>query len=188
VVDHGAADAHVELRFSGSGGQGIILAATLLADACAQAGKRVVQTQSYGPEARGGASKAEVIVSDDEIDFPEVRLPDLTLCLSQPAFDTYAPMTRAGGLVVVDSGLVDAGSLPDDARLVGVPFTELATGRLGKAVATNVVSLGAILELTDLVPHDFVCNALRRRLPARIVDLNLRALDLGREAAAARDC
>jgi 2-oxoglutarate ferredoxin oxidoreductase subunit gamma len=177
-----SATAYLEIRLSGSGGQGIILAATLLGDACAQAGRQVVQTQSYGPEARGGASKAEVIVSDREIDFPEVRLPDLTLCLSQAAFDQYAHETRAGGLVVADTGLIHTDGLVSDASLAGAPFTEIATTQLGKSVATNVVALGAVLALTGLAPPEAVQRALRRRLPEKIVALNLRALDLGREA------
>jgi 2-oxoglutarate ferredoxin oxidoreductase subunit gamma len=173
---------YLEIRLSGSGGQGIILAATLLGDACAQAGRCVVQTQSYGPEARGGASKAEVIVSSTEIDFPEVRVPDLTLCLSQPAFDQYAHQTPVGGLVVADTGLVRTEGLAAGPRLAGAPFTEIATTQLGRRVATNVVALGAVLALTGLAPPESVRAALRRRLPAKIVELNLRALDLGREA------
>jgi 2-oxoglutarate ferredoxin oxidoreductase subunit gamma len=177
-----AVPGYLEIRLSGSGGQGIILAATLLGDACAQAGRRVVQTQSYGPEARGGASKAEVIVSSHEIDFPEVRLPDLTLCLSQPAFDQYAHQARDGGLVVVDTGLIRTDGLAAGPRLAGAPFNQIATTRLGRGVATNVVALGAVLALTGLAPPESVQAALRRRLPAKIIELNLRALDLGREA------
>ena len=82
-----------EIRLSGSGGQGIILAATLLADAAVATGREVIATQSYGPEARGGASKAEVIVAADEIDYPEVTAPGITVCLSQEAFDAYAGLT-----------------------------------------------------------------------------------------------
>jgi 2-oxoglutarate ferredoxin oxidoreductase subunit gamma len=173
---------YLEIRLSGSGGQGIILAATLLGDACAQAGRHVVQTQSYGPEARGGASKAEVIVSTHEVDFPEVRRPDVTLCLSQQAFDTYADQTRADGLVLTDTGLVRCDGLGGRVRLAGACFTEIATTQLGKAVATNVVALGALLALTGLAPPEAVQKALRRRLPAKIVELNLRALELGAEA------
>jgi 2-oxoglutarate ferredoxin oxidoreductase subunit gamma len=159
----------------------------LLGDACAQAGRRVVQTQSYGPEARGGASKAEVIVSTEEVDFPEVRRPDVTLCLSQQAFDTYAGQTKADGLVLADTGLVRCGGLDGRVRLAGAPFTEIATKQLGKAVATNVVALGAVLALTRLAPPEAVREALRARLPAKIVELNLRALELGREAIEAAD-
>ena len=102
----------VEIRCSGSGGQGILLAAAIIAEAAAALGRHVVQTQSYGPEARGGASKAEVIVSDEPIDYPEVRHPDVSLVLSQAAYEKYAADTRPGGLLIYDSGLVEID--PDD--------------------------------------------------------------------------
>ena len=98
-----------EIRLSGSGGQGLILAAVILAEAAVSPAKKSCRSQSYGPEARGGASQAAVIISDDEIDYPEVEAADLTLCLSQPAFDKFAPQTRPGGLVLYDSGLVTPG-------------------------------------------------------------------------------
>jgi 2-oxoglutarate ferredoxin oxidoreductase subunit gamma len=171
----------LEIRLSGSGGQGIILAATVLADAFVASGKEVVQTQSYGPEARGGASKAEIIVSDSEIDYPEVIFPDLTLCLSQPAFDKYAYETKPGGLVVYDEQLVIASPV-EGVRLVGVPCARLAEERLGKVVVANVVALGALLRLAELTGPEPVREALRRRLPARLLELNLKALAVGMEA------
>ena len=96
----------VEIRFSGSGGQGILLAAAIVAEGAAALGKQVVQTQTYGPEARGGASKSEVIISDEDIDYPEVQHPDINLVLSQAAYLKYAADTRPGGLLIFDSGLV----------------------------------------------------------------------------------
>jgi 2-oxoglutarate ferredoxin oxidoreductase subunit gamma len=175
-----------EVRFSGSGGQGIILAATLLADAAVATGSEVLATQSYGPEARGGASKAEVIVCGGEIDFPEVTAPDITVCLSQEAFDAYSRQTVAGGLVVYDERLVEPRPL-EGRRVVGLPFTELAETRLGKAIAANIVMLGALRELTGVVGAEALADAVRRRLPAKIVDLNLDALQLGTECAAQAD-
>ena len=172
-----------EIRLSGSGGQGIILAATLLADAAVAAGGEVIATQSYGPEARGGASKAEVIVADDEIDFPEVTAPGITVCLSQEAFDAYAALTVPGGTVVYDERLVEAATLPQR-RVVGLPFTQLAESELGKAIAANIVMLGALQELTGVVGAPALADAVRRRLPAKIVELNLKALELGHECAA----
>jgi 2-oxoglutarate ferredoxin oxidoreductase subunit gamma len=181
-----AAAARHEVRFSGAGGQGIILAATLLADAAVATGREVVATQNYGPEARGGASKAEVIVSDDEIDFPEVTAPVITVCLSQEAFDAYAGLTVPGGLVVYDERLVRPSTLPER-RVVGLPFTEVAESELGKAIAANMVMLGAVSHLSGLVDFDALADALRRRLPARIVELNLKALQLGCDYATRLD-
>ena len=151
----------------------------MLADALVESGKEVVQTQSYGPEARGGASKAEVIVSDVEIDYPEVMSPDITLCLSQAAFDKYATETRLGGLVVFDERLVQSGRIPD-VRLIGIPFAELAQQNLGRVVVANVIAVGALGQLTKLVNPEALTEALRRRLPEKILDLNLRALEVGR--------
>jgi 2-oxoglutarate ferredoxin oxidoreductase subunit gamma len=179
----GAGEVRHEIRLSGSGGQGIILAATLLADAAVATGREVIATQSYGPEARGGASKAEVIVADGEIDFPEVTAPSVTVCLSQEAFDAYAALTVPGGLVVCDDRLVQAVPLPDR-RVVGLPFTQLAESELGKAIAANIVMLGALQELTGVVGAEALEEAVRRRLPAKIVELNVRALNLGHERAA----
>ncbi len=176
------APARQEIRLSGSGGQGIILAATLLADAAVASGREVIATQSYGPEARGGASKAEVIVADDEIDFPEVTAPTITVCLSQEAFDAYAAQTERGGLVVYDERLVQATPLAQR-RLVGLPFTHMAETELGKAIAANIVMLGAVQQLTGVVGAAALADAVRRRLPAKIVELNLRALKLGHAVA-----
>lgn len=169
---------HVEIRLSGSGGQGILLAAALLADAALQSGLYVVQTQTYGPEARGGASKAEVIMSADEIDYPEVRTPDVTLCLSQAAFDKYAARAGAGGVIYVDSGLVHPRSAPG-APLLGAPFTRLAGEQIGRTVVTNIVALGALAAHSGITTKETLREALQRRLPAKILELNQRALELG---------
>lgn len=167
-----------EIRIAGSGGQGSILAATILADAACEAGRQVIQTQSYGPEARGGASKAEVIIADEPIDFPEVLTPDVTVCLSQVACDAYAAATRAGGLLLYDDDLVVPPTLVDvEAR--GVPFARLARKVVGKPVAANVVALGALERCAGLVGRDELVAALSARLPARIVEANVSALDAG---------
>jgi 2-oxoglutarate ferredoxin oxidoreductase subunit gamma len=169
----------LEVRVSGSGGQGILLAAAVLADAVAAAGREVVQTQSYGPEARGGASQAEVIASEEPIDYPEVDLADISLCLSQAAFDKYAHLTREGGLVLYDSGLVNEREMPQQ-RLVGLPFTQAATADLGAKVVTNVVSLGALAAFVAWLPAEAVDAAVAARVPGKFKDLNLRALEAGR--------
>lgn len=167
-----------ELRLSGSGGQGLILAATILADAAVATGKEVVQIQSYGPEARGGASRAEVIISSEEIDYPELEAPHVTLCLSQESFASFAAATCKGGLVLYDSGLVTPGDVPH-AQLIGVAFTAIAKETVGKPQAANVVALGALQALTAVVTREALVAALGRRLPAKVVDANQRALKAG---------
>ena len=176
------ADGRYEIRLSGSGGQGLILAAVILAEAAVSRGKEVVQSQSYGPEARGGASQAAVIISDDEIDYPEVEAADLTLCLSQPAFDKFAPQTRPGGLVLYDSGLVVPGSFAG-ARLIGLPFTQTAQRKAGTPMAANVVALGAIVVLLPAVDREALAASVGKRLPAKVVEANLKALAAGAELA-----
>jgi 2-oxoglutarate ferredoxin oxidoreductase subunit gamma len=178
------ADGRYEIRLSGSGGQGLILAAVILAEAAVSLGKEVVQSQSYGPEARGGASQAAVIISDDEIDYPEVESADLTLCLSQPAFDKFAPQTRPGGLVLYDSGLVSPESI-EGVRLLGLPFTQTAQSQAGTPMAANVVSLGAIMALMPAVGRQALADSVSKRLPAQLVQANLKALAAG--AALAED-
>jgi 2-oxoglutarate ferredoxin oxidoreductase subunit gamma len=171
--------ARVEIRCSGSGGQGILLAAAIIAEAAAALGRYVVQTQSYGPEARGGASKAEVIVSGEPIDYPEVQRPDVNLVLSQAAYAKYAADTRPGGLLVYDSGLVEVD--PEDESVVrcGLPFTQVASDELGKKVVTNIVAVGALVAVSGVLPVEAVLQAVVSRVPARFKELNEQAYDLG---------
>jgi len=173
--------ARVEIRFSGSGGQGILLAAAIIAEAATELGKHVVQTQSYGPAARGGASKSEVIIADEEIDFPEVITPDMSLCLSQAAYKSYVGDMRPGGLLVYDSGLVEPGPESERWVLSGAPFTNAAREQLSKVVVANIVALGALVEAGRMLPPDFVEQAVVSRVPAKFRELNAQAFRLGRK-------
>ena len=178
----------MEMRFSGSGGQGILLAAAIIAEAATAQGKQVVSTQSYGPAARGGASKAEVIVSDEEIDYPEVDAPMLNLCLSQAAYSKYAADTRPGGLLLYDSGLVEPDDTVAGCELCGLPFTQASQDELGKKVVANIVAVGALVEVSGVLPADAVEQAVINRVPERFRELNTEAFRLGRRLAAeARD-
>ncbi len=178
----------MEIRFSGSGGQGILLAAAIIAEGATAQGKQVVSTQSYGPAARGGASKAEVIVSDEEIDYPEVDAPMINLCLSQAAYGKYAADTRPGGLLLYDSGLVEPDDTVAGCELCGLPFTQAALERLGKKVVANIVAVGALVEVSGVLPADAVEQAVVNRVPERFRELNSEAFRLGRRLAAeARD-
>ena len=174
-----AAAARVEIRFSGSGGQGILLAAAIIAEAAAALGRRVVQTQTYGPEARGGASKAEVIVASEPIDYPEVQHPDVSLVLSQAAYDKYAADTKPGGLLIYDSGLVEPDPADESIVRCGLPFTQAATDELGKKVVTNIVAVGALARISEVLPVDAIRDAVVSRVPARFKELNEQAYGLG---------
>jgi 2-oxoglutarate ferredoxin oxidoreductase subunit gamma len=154
------------------------VASVILAEAAVSLGKEVVQSQSYGPEARGGASQAAVIISDDQIDYPEVEDADLTLCLTQQAFDTFAARSRPGGLVLYDSGLVSDAEI-EGVHAVGLPFTKTAEQEAGTPLAANVVALGAIVAMLPIVERSSLEESVRRRLPAKVVEANLRALAAG---------
>ncbi len=169
-----------EMRLAGTGGQGAILAGIILADAAIREGKTVVQTQSYGPEARGGASRSEIVISEDQIDYPKVLEPDVTLCMSQEACDRYGGQTRSGGLLVIDSDHVSRAATTQAVR---VPLTSAARAVTGRAIAANVVGLGVLAGLTGIVSRESLEQAVEAHVPAGTSDLNLRALAAGYEEA-----
>jgi 2-oxoglutarate ferredoxin oxidoreductase subunit beta len=164
-----------EVRFSGEGGQGVILAGVLLADAAGSEGRLVVHTQSYGPEARGGACKSEVVLSTREIAFPEVELPDAVVCLSPEAMRKYAAV-RPGGFRIVDEGAL-LGTTRQEQDIV-LPLIQTAI-EAGGELAANVVALGALAGLTDIASHAALRAAIRRRMKAELIPLNERALEAG---------
>jgi 2-oxoglutarate ferredoxin oxidoreductase subunit gamma len=170
-----------EIRFSGSGGQGIILAAVIMADAAGvYEGKYVCQTQSYGPEARGGSSKAEVVISDRPIDYPKALNPDLLLAMNQASCDAYFADHRPDGLLVIDNTLVT--QVPTR-RCVAIPFTRMARKETGSEVAANMVALGAVARLSGAVSIKKIETALRARVPGGTEDLNIKAFRAGVRAA-----
>lgn len=171
-----------ELRLSGSGGQGVITAAIIFAEAAAACGKNVAQSQSYGPEARGGASRSEVIISDDVIYHPHVEHPDIVLAMTQAAADKYADdLDPAQGILIVDSELVP--NVPAAAHIVSVPITTLAIDKIGKSLFANIVALGVITNVSGIVPLDAVKTAVAHRVPPHTIDANMQALMVGYEAA-----
>lgn len=169
-----------EVRLAGTGGQGTILAGIILAEAAIREGKNVVQTQSYGPEARGGASRSEIVISEGEIDHPKVLEPNITLCMSQEACDRYSNQTRQGGLIILDADHV---SRSPTTRAVRVPLTSLAREVTGRAIAANVVGLGLLAGLTGIVSRESLEEAVQARAPRGTAELNLRALAAGYEEA-----
>jgi 2-oxoglutarate ferredoxin oxidoreductase subunit gamma len=175
----------IEIRLAGEGGQGMILAGIVLAEAAAiHEGKNAVQTQSYGPEARGGASKAEVIIANSEIDHPEVIDADVLVAMSQEACDKYAVDVKRDGLLIVDKEKVGRVAIRH-ARIVRLPITRMASEATGKAITANVVALGALVGLTDVVSRDAIEKAVAARAPKGTEDMNRKALATGFEAAEA---
>ena len=170
-----------EIRFGGSGGQGIIMAALVLAEAAGvYEGKYVCQTQSYGPEARGGFSKAEVVISNKPIDYPKAMKPDLLLAMNQPSCDAYYLDLKLEGLLVVDSTLVT--QVPTN-RVVALPFTEIARKKVGKEFVANMVALGAVGYLSKIVSIRSLIKALMAKVPKSTEKINRQALNAGFRAA-----
>ena len=170
-----------EVRLAGEGGQGMILAGIILAEAAAiYDDKNVVQTQSYGPEARGGASKAEVVISAGEIDHPEVLEADVVLTLSQEAFRKFGTSVKPGGLLVVDEEKVDSTSAPQAIR---IPITKLAFETTGKNITANTVALGVVVGLTGVVSRQAIEKAVTARAPRGTEKMNHAALQAGFDAA-----
>lgn len=159
----------------------MLLAGLLLSEAAAiYDGKQVVQTQSYAPFARGGASSSEVIIGDEEIDYPRVTRPHMLVALSQTAYDTYASSIRRDGILIVDSSTVEAFEEESDHhRTYPVPISDIAVKSTGRVLAASMVSLGIVAELSGVVTHDALARAVASRSPKGSADMNRQALDAG---------
>lgn len=172
----------MEIRLGGSGGQGLILAGIILAEAAILDGKNAVQSQSYGPEARGGASKAEVIISDKGIDFPKVNEADVLLVLTQEAYDKYSAGLNKDGTLIADSQVnVEASAFGDVYHL---PMTDTAAKKLGRTMVANIIALGVIQSATDVVSRESLEQAVLGRVPKGTEELNQKALAEGYALAA----
>ena len=166
----------LEDRLAGMGGQGMILAGVILADAAIQDGKNAVQIQSYGPEARGGTSRSEVVVSTKEIDYPEVIQADVLLCMSQEACDKYYAGLKKSGLLIVD--VEHVGRTPTT-RAVRAELSSWAIEATGREITASVVALGFLAGLTCLVSRQALESAVLARAPSGTGEMNLRALARG---------
>ncbi|SDF15980.1 2-oxoacid:acceptor oxidoreductase family protein [Sporomusa acidovorans] len=167
-----------EFRLSGSGGQGLILAGIILAEAAIGDGKEAVQSQSYGPEARGGSSKSEVIISDSAIYYPKVENPDFLLAMTQEALDKYSGDLKADGVLVVDSTFVK--EVPERFQKVhAVPITRLAKEQLGRDLFANIIALGIVAKITKAVSLAALEQAVLARVPKGTEQKNKQALELG---------
>jgi 2-oxoglutarate ferredoxin oxidoreductase subunit gamma len=170
-----------EVRLSGAGGQGLLLIGKVLAEAAAvYDGKNATQSQSYGPEARGGASKSEVIISDEEIDYPKATEIDFLLALTQESCDKYTQDLKPDGVLLVDTTFVSG--IPEGSfKIYRAPITKRAKDELGSATVANVVALGMISKLASVVSSEAIESAILARVPKGTEDLNLKAYRLGRQ-------
>lgn len=168
----------IEIRLSGSGGQGLILGGIILADAAIEDGLNAIQSQSYGPEARGGASKAEVIISKDEIYYPKVMNCDLLLCLTQKSYDKYIDSLNKSGILIVDESV----EINKNAsyKTYELPIIDTAANKVGTPMVANIVSLGVIQEVCKMLNEEVLKNSIVKRVPRGTADLNIKAFEKGK--------
>jgi len=168
-----------EVRLSGEGGQGLVLAGKILATAAAiHAGLNATQSQSYGPEARGGASRSEVIISDGDIDYPKAINVDVFLALTQKSFDSYRHDVKPTAVTIVDSEAVSV-NVEVPYKVVSAPIVSIAVNELGRALFTNIVALGVVVGVSKIVPVDAVRAAIKQLVPKGTDEKNLKAFELG---------
>ncbi|MDJ0794118.1 MAG: 2-oxoacid:acceptor oxidoreductase family protein [Woeseiaceae bacterium] len=172
-----SAATNYQVRFGGVGGQGIVLVARLLGIAASLFdGKEAVCTQSYGPEARGGAAKADVVISDDAVDYPFVTEADALAVLFQDAYTKFRPQMRPGGTLIVDADLVRLSD--EETNAIVIPAIKIAEG-LGSKIVANIVMLGCLVGSTGIVSRESVEEAIRSTVKEHVLDLDLKALDAG---------
>lgn len=168
----------LNITLGGSGGQGLVLAGVIFAQAGINEGKKVVQSQSYGPEARGGASKSDVILSDEEIDYPRVLEADLLLAMSQQALDKYIHTLKEDGLLIVDSTYIK--EIPDiPQKVISLPISSSVRDELGNIMCASMAALGAIAAITGSVTKENLIDAVVARVPKGTDKLNSDAVELG---------
>ena len=171
----------LEIKIGGFGGQGVILAAEIVGRAAAIFdGKQATFTRSFGPEARGGACNAQVIVSDEKIFYPYVTRPDILVVMSQEAYRKFSPDLSPRGALVVESDLVRLGETVPGQRVFAIPAMRLAE-ELGRKIVLNMVMLGFFAAVTGAVGADSMRKAIAESVPHGTEDLNLRAFDRGYE-------
>lgn len=167
------------LVFSGSGGQGVITASIILAEAAVlYENMNAVQSQVYGPAARGGAARSDVLISERAIDFPKVTHPNVLVALTQAAYNAYTPIIRPGSLLITDTRFVKIQSKVD-ARQRELPLYDTVMEKIGNPIVFNICVLGALVALTEIVKPQSVMRVLSERVPAGSLEMNQKALELG---------
>lgn len=167
------------LVFSGSGGQGVITAAIILAKAAAIfENKNAIQSQSYGAAARGGATRSDIIIDDTQIFFPKVIQPNILVSLTQESYNKFSPIIRPGGLLLVDSKYVDI-EKKVDAKHISLPMYDTVIKEIGKPIVFNICMLGTLLGISKLIDPASILKVLETTIPKDFMDMNKKALDLG---------
>lgn len=169
-----------EMRFAGAGGQGIILCSIILAQAAFLAGKRVAQSQSYGPEARGSLCQAELIIDEGRIVYPKVTSANFLLALTQESLDRYGTGTAGDALIVIDRSLSEPEN-PGSSDVVALPILQTASEVVGNPLTANIVAAGAINALLGIAPDGMMEQAVRMHIPWGTEQVNLLALGEGRK-------
>src|SRR6056297_1567465 len=173
----------LEIRFSGSGGQGLVLASIIFADILTASGYNVIQGESHGIEARGGASRGEVIASKEEITDLAVKTPDIFVALSQQSCNKYYADVKEDALVILDSFLIEDIPEINSKNLYLIPFTKEVKEELGTILPTNIAFIGAVAELTDIADLEIYKKAIKVRIPKGTEEVNMKAFELGMELA-----
>ncbi len=170
-----------EIRVAGFGGQGVILSAIVLGRAASiHQGEYATMTQAFGPEARGGACSAQLLLSDKPILYPYMTQPDVLVVMSQEAYAKFAPELKDGSMLLIERDLVRVDHLPKNTRVYSVPATRLAE-ELGKRMVLNIVMVGFFTAVTELLQADAVRKAVAESVPAHFRELNVKAFDKGYE-------
>ena len=165
--------------FSGSGGQGVITAAIILAKAAAIfEGKNAIQSQSYGAAARGGATRTDIVIADSEINFPKVIQPNILVSLTQESYNKFSPIIRPGGLLLVDSKYVTIGKKVDAKHRV-LPMFDTVLKEIGKPIVFNICMLGALIGMTKLIKPESILKVLETTIPKDFMEMNKKALEIG---------
>jgi len=169
----------VEVRFAGFGGQGIIKSGIITAAAaCIHSNKNAVQTQSYGPESRGGACKSEVVISEEAIDFPKVVEPDILVLMSQHAYNDYVDDIKNGGTIILDPDMIPHEKDMRNVNIYRVPATKIAE-QLGRKIVANITMLGAFVAITGILDVQAIREAVKENVPKGTEELNLTAFQKG---------
>jgi 2-oxoglutarate ferredoxin oxidoreductase subunit gamma len=177
----------IEIRLSGFGGQGIILAAYILGKAAAlHDHKHATMTQNYGPESRGGACSGQVIISDGPVSYPHLTRPNVVVAMSQEAYGKYARDIADGGLLLTDEDLVKLDAGTSSIRHFGIPATRIAENEIGRKMVANIVMLGFMAALDSSVSADALRQSVRESVPKGSENLNLGAFERGYEYGRAR--